>query len=298
MKTVFRLSALLVFILLGLATALQPLPVWALVVPPLTARVNDTAHVLSAGTVQMLEQSLQKLEQDESTQIVVLTIASLEDESLEGFATKVVESWKIGQRGLDNGALLLIAVQDRKIRIETGYGLEGSLTDLVAGRIIRNVIAPDFKRGDYDQGVLDGVTAMIAAVKGEFAGKGDQFDKPRADQGEFLSFLIFGLLLIGNIFRSKKPLAAGIGGAYAPAAAMVFSGFSSWATLLLLIPVGVLGALFATLFIGSGMNRHSGYGGTFPRSGGGGFGGGGFGGGGGFSGGGGSSGGGGASGGW
>ena len=140
----------------------------ALEVPPLTGRVNDTAGMLSATTRQQLEDVLARLEQTDSTQIVVLTIPSLGGEVLEEFSIKVVDQWKIGQKGLDNGALLMIAKNDRKIRIEVGYGLEGSLTDLMAGRIIRNVIVPHFKAGNFDQGVIEGVQAMIKAVRDEY----------------------------------------------------------------------------------------------------------------------------------
>ncbi len=268
---------------------------FALDVPPLTGRVNDTAHILGSSSVRMLEQTLKNLEQADSTQIVVLTIPSLEGESLEAYALKVVETWKIGQKGTDNGALLLIAINDRKIRIETGYGLEGRLTDLVAGRIIRERIAPAFKRGEYDQGVINGVAAMAAAVKGEYTGKG-RTDAPRQQKssGAFLMFLFFGLMVIGNVFSWKKPLAAGFGAVFAPLlATLVFQGLFSWLVIMLLIPVGILGALLASILAGA-RSGHYGSGGFFP---GGGFGGGSFGGGG-FSGGGGGFGGGGASGGW
>ena len=164
MQPLRTLAVLLVAVLL-LLPAGGPVAALALSVPPLTGRVNDTAGVLSPGTVQALEQSLEGLEREESTQIVVLTVPGLEGASLEEYALRVVEVWQPGQKGRDNGALLLIAIADRKIRIEVGYGLEGTLTDALAGRIIRNVIAPNFKRGDYDRGVVDGVAAMVAAVR-------------------------------------------------------------------------------------------------------------------------------------
>lgn len=147
---------------------LVPTHLVALEVPALKARVNDYAAMLSPSTVAQLEGSLKAFEADQSTQLAVLTIPSLEGEVLEQFSIRVAESWKIGQKGKDNGAILLIARDDRKLRIEVGYGLEGSLTDLLSGRIIREVITPRFKQGDFDQGVIDGVTAMMAAVKGEF----------------------------------------------------------------------------------------------------------------------------------
>ncbi|WP_306548856.1 YgcG family protein [Desulfobulbus sp.] len=268
-------------------------PSLALEVPPLTGRVNDLAHVLSPGSVRLLDHSLQVLEQSDSTQIVVLTIPSLDGAVLEEYALKVAETWKIGQKGVDNGALLLIAVNDRKVRIESGYGLEGRLTDLVAGRIIREKIVPAFRRGAFDQGVIDGVSAMIAAVKGEYAGKGDSTRRSgQQDPGGFLVFLVVGLFFIGNVFKWKRPLAIGLGGVFAPVlAAALFSGLFGWLITVLLIPVGMLGAFIASILAGtSGIHRS---GGIFP-----GFGGGSFRGGGGFSGGGGGFGGGGASGGW
>ena len=293
-----RLSGFRILIFVLLAGILAALPVYALEVPHLAARINDTARLLSPATIQHLEQSLAALEREESTQLVVLTIPSLEGENLEQYALKVVEHWKIGQKGLDNGALLLIAYKDRKIRIETGYGLEGSLTDLVAGRIIRDVIAPQFKRGDYDRGVSDGVAAMIAAVKGEFAGKGAQYQGSQQDPGAFLVVVLFGLFLIGNIFRRVKPVAAGVGGAYAPFIGFLVAGITASAALMVLAIGGALAAYVVSLFAASSVRRRSGFGSSFPGGGGfGGFGGGG-GGFGGFGGGGGGSGGGGASGGW
>lgn len=295
MKTVlrFHLLSLVTFLLLTASGLLAP--ALALDVPPLTGRINDTAHLLSPGSIRLLDHSLQALEQNESTQIVVLTIPTLAGASLEEYSLKVAETWKIGQKNLDNGALLLIAVDDRKMRIETGYGLEGRLTDLVAGRIIRDTIAPAFRRGAFDQGVIDGVAAMIAAVKGEYAGTSEATDRAKAkDPVGFVVFLLFGLLFIGNIFRWKKPLAAGVGGLFAPLlAGLLFSGLFGWLIIVLLVPIGMLGAFVASILAGSAGVRRSG--GIFPGMGGG-FGGGL--GGGGFSGGGGGFGGGGASGGW
>ena len=92
----------------------------------------------------------------------------MQGEPLEDFSLQVAEAWKVGQKDLDNGAILLIAKNERKIRIEVGYGLEGSLTDMLSGRIIRDMIVPAFKAGNFDQGVAGGVAAMMAAVKGEY----------------------------------------------------------------------------------------------------------------------------------
>lgn len=140
----------------------------ALEVPPLRGHVNDYAALLSPSAAEYLEQQLTEFERTDSTQIVVVAIDSLADENLEEFSIKVAEAWKIGQKKIDNGAILLIAKNERKIRIEVGRGLEGKLTDLVSGRIIRNQISPKFKQGDFDGGVAAGVAAIMAVVRGEY----------------------------------------------------------------------------------------------------------------------------------
>ena len=146
-------------------------PVQALTVPALKGRVNDYAQILSPATISQLDNALKYFEQQESTQLVVLTVPTLEGDSLEDFSIRVAESWKIGQKKIDSGAILLVAKQEKKLRIEVGYGLEGKLTDLVSGRIIHDIIVPSFKEGNFDQGIINGVTAMMEAVKGEFSAK-------------------------------------------------------------------------------------------------------------------------------
>lgn len=272
----------------------------ALEVPQLSQRVTDKARMLSSATVSQLDQVLSAFEQEESTQIAVLTIGSLQGAGLESFSLKVVENWQLGREDLDNGALLLIVRDDRKIRVEVGYGLEGSLTDLTAGRIIRNTITPQFKNGNFDQGVIDGVSAMIAAVRGEYTGELPQKKQGKQDEVTgyiiFISFLLFNL---GKIFGRNKVLGGAVGAGVLPLITSLFIGFS-WPLFLLLIPAGFLVGYLSSLLLarspssrrsGRSRNRNSG----ISR---GGFGGGSFGGGGGFSGGGGGFGGGGASGGW
>ncbi|MGB0929853.1 MAG: TPM domain-containing protein, partial [Chitinophagales bacterium] len=121
-------------------------------VPYLSSRVNDYGNVLSDAAEQQLERILKIHEDSTSNQIVVLTIGSLEDEFLEGYSEKVATTWKLGTKNNDNGVLLLVSVLDRKMRIEVGYGLEPYLTDAKSSRIIRNVITPSFRQGDYDGG--------------------------------------------------------------------------------------------------------------------------------------------------
>lgn len=268
-------------------------PLMALEVPQLTARVNDHAAILSPATVAQLENSLSLFEQEQSTQIVVLTVPSLEGDSLEDFSLRVAEKWRIGQEDKDNGALLVIAKNDRKIRIEVGYGLEGVLTDLVAGRIIRDVITPQFRNGNFDQGVVEGTAAMMAAVKGEFSaeqGRGSSAGSEN-DPGGLLVPLLIGLFFLGRIFRNRW-LTAGIGGVAAPVLGFFTFG-AHWLIILALIPIGLVAGLLAGIVAASAGSGRMGRGGW---SSGGGFGGGL--GGGGFSGGGGGFGGGGASGGW
>jgi uncharacterized protein len=288
-----RTVSLLVLCLLSLYSAAQSL---GLDVPDLKGRVNDYADLLSPATEASLESVLKSLESTDSTQIVVLTIDSLKGDSLEQFSLRVVEDWKIGQQGLDNGVLLLVARDDRKIRIEVGYGVEGTLTDMAAGRIIRNVIAPAFKQGDFNQGIIDGIGAIVATVRGEFGAEANSVPASanRSDPGGLLTSLIFIFFVFGSLLRRSKIGAAAAGGILSPLLGFLLFGISGLA-LLILIPVGAVGGLAAATLAGStggavSRTGYGGYGGGFGRSSGG-FGGG-------FSGGGGGFGGGGASGGW
>lgn len=272
----------------------------ALEVPELRGRVNDYANMLSPSTENQLNVALQELEQTDSTQIVVLTIPSLEGDSLEDFSIRVAEKWKIGQKGLDNGAILLIAKRDRKLRIEAGYGLEGNMTDLMSGRIIRNVIVPHFKSGQFDQGIIEGVQAMIGVVRGEFkaTSKTKSTRGRRPAFGSIFFLIIMFFFLINMMGRIKKPLGAAAGGLLFPilGASLFHLGLLG---ALILIPVGIIGGLVISLFGGpltfAHMVSSSRRGGIWFGGSGGGFSSGGFGG---FSGGGGGFGGGGASGGW
>jgi uncharacterized protein len=287
------IRAFSVYLLIFWAICLQVEPVHALTVPALKGRVNDYAQILSPATIQQLDNALKYFEQQESTQIAVLTIPTLDGDSLEDFSIRVAESWKIGQKKLDNGAILLIAKQEKKLRIEVGYGLEGKLTDLASSQIIRDVIAPQFKQGNFDQGVIDGVTAMMSAVKGEFNVKASTSPRKNThnnDLGSLIMPLIIFFVVIGTLLHQKKTAAAAVGAIGSPLVGLFFLGFS-WIALLILIIVGLFGGLAAATMQSGGRG-----GGFFPISGGGGFDSGGDSGG--FSGGGGDFGGGGASGDW
>ena len=138
---------------------------YALDIPPLKGYVNDNANMMSASVKAKIESELMAFEKSDSTQIVILTIPSLQGESLEDYSIKVVESWKVGQKGKDNWVLFLVANQEKKMRIEVGRGLEGKLTDLTAGRIVDLVIKPKFKRGEFDAGFIVGIHALIDATR-------------------------------------------------------------------------------------------------------------------------------------
>lgn len=287
-------GALILFLWVPLAYGLD--------VPKLKGHVNDYADILSPYTESQIEGVLSQLEQTDSTQIVVLTISSLEGDALGDYSIRVAEEWKIGQKDSDNGAILLIAKNDRKLRIEVGYGLEGSLTDLISGRIIRGIIAPQFKSGNFDRGVMEGVQAMILAVRGEFkATAKTSRDTRRKSSGHSKLFvLIVFIYLINMMGRLRRPLGAAAGGLFFPIVGAMFFGLSFF-WILALIPLGIFGGLAMSLF-GSPLSfsSTSTHGGRYMTGGLGGLGGfsGGMGGFGGFSGGGGGFGGGGASGGW
>jgi len=187
----------LLILLLGLLVV--PATVSALDVPPLRGRVTDLAGMISPQVELRLEQMLADFERSDSTQVAILTVATLEGESLEEYALKVASSWRLGQAQHDNGALLLVAKQERKIRIEVGYGLEGRLTDLLAGRIVDYEIAPRFKQGDLDGGFLAGTAAIIEAVRGEYRAPAKAKKKQRTPWGLIALFLFLGpgLRLLG-----------------------------------------------------------------------------------------------------
>jgi uncharacterized protein len=268
-------------------------PASALDVPLLRGHVNDTAGMLSSGAVQQLEAALTDFEQTDSTQIVVLTIPTLAGENLEEYSIKVAEAWRIGQKGLDNGAIILLSQQERKIRIEVGRGLEGKLTDLMSGQIIRDIITPRLKAGDIDGGIRAGVASIMEVVRGEYQANTRDLTKSKESAPPVLTLLLFlfvAIIFLGGISRFLGGI-AGAGGL-----PVISSRTLSGLGLFFLGALGFIGFVGGMLLpsIFSGGGRRGSWGGPFI----GGSSSGGFGGGGGFSGGGGSFGGGGASGSW
>jgi uncharacterized protein len=163
-------------------------------VPQLNRYANDFTNTISEANLNQINKELQKFDDVTSNQIVLLVIPSLEDYPLEMFANEVAEKNKIGTKGNDNGILFLVAKNDRKMRIEVGYGLEGALPDALASSIIRNEVAPYFKRNDYNSGVIAGLTAIIAATKGEYVN-----DRKRKNENDEFSFP-WGLIVFIIIF--------------------------------------------------------------------------------------------------
>lgn len=274
-------------------------------VPPLTGRVNDTAGMLSPAAAAELEARLADVERESSHQIVVLTVPSLQGESIEQLGLRVAEAWRLGHKGLDNGVLLLVARDDRRVRIEVGYGLEGVLPDALAARIIRNEITPRFRAGRMDEGIRAGVDAISAAARGEvipsdrLPRRGSERNDARHDPFNVTLFSAFaGGILGATLGGRRRGLRAGIAAAAAGGLALLMLAMLSWSA----IAAAFGGLLGAASGGGLGGGRGpillpGGLGGRGGGFGSGGFGGGGFGGGG-FGGGGGGFGGGGASGSW
>jgi uncharacterized protein len=271
------------------------LTTWAqLAVPPLTARVTDQTGTLTREQQAGLERMLQEFEARKGTQIAVLMVASTKPEPIEQYALRVGEQWKIGRNKVDDGAILVVAKDDRALRIEIGYGLEGVLNDATASRIIREVIVPRFREGDFYGGINAGLDRMMRLIDGEPLPAPQKNASPAAEGGwmQLLPMLLIVALIGGGILRAM------FGRFLGAAATGGVVGFLAW-TLAGTLLIALIAALFAFIFtLGGGGGRRY-YGGGFP-GGGIGFprGGGGWGGGGGFRGGGGSFGGGGASGRW
>lgn len=265
----------------GLAAAADLIPV-----PALSTRIVDLSATLSTGQLAQIEATLRAFEERKGSQLAVLILPTTQPEAIEQYALRVAEQWKLGRKKIDDGALLVIAKDDRTVRIEVGYGLEGALNDATAKRIIDDIIVPHFKQGDYDGGVQAGVAAMIKVIDGEaLPAVVKQYPPLRITQ--LLPLALVAAVVLGGVLRlviGRVPGAL-VTGAIVGLVAWFIAGLA-----LIALAAAALGFFF-TLIGGGRM------GGIYMgRGGGGGWGGGG--GGGGFSGGGGGFGGGGASGKW
>ena len=255
-----------------LGMLLSIFPVWAeTAIPPLRERVTDQANVLTPGDRKALEAKLTAFEQTRGGQIAVLIVESTQPEEIAQYSIRVVEAWKLGRKGVDDGVLMLFAMQDRAMRIEVGRGLEGTIPDAIAKRVIAETITPHFQRGDIAGGINAGADALIKLAAGESLpapvsgqGGGDAL----SDAGP--TILIMAILL-GSILRIffGRLIGASVAGTLAFGAAWLVLG-----TLLAAIVSAVLAFVF-TLMRGGGGRSTGGFGGGSFGGGGGGFGGGG-----------------------
>ncbi|HAI46864.1 hypothetical protein D3C87_823160 [compost metagenome] len=288
----------LLLLCLGLA-----LPAWAqtpAAIPPLSSPVVDTTGTLDAAQIQALQAQALALQQRKGSQLQILMVPTTAPETIEQYTQRVFEQWQIGRKGVDDGVLLVVAKDDRRVRIEPGYGLEGAIPDAIANRVIQEYLAPRFRSNDYAGGLSEASAALVKLIDGEdlpapvsthrASGEG------RSDG--WTMALVIGFF-VGSFLRAllgwlPRPLRALLGGGGAALAAFLLT--SLW------IASGVAGLIGLFLGVSSGragaFARNGGWGGGSGWGGGGWGGGGGFGGGGGWGGGGGRSGGGGASGGW
>jgi uncharacterized protein len=236
-----------------LLLALAPLQAFAQPIPELTGRVVDNAGILAPTTENILNQQLRQHEDSTGNQVAVLTIESLEGYAIEDYSIAVAREWALGTEEFDNGVLLIIAVQDRRMRIEVGFGLEGVLPDATADRIIRHEMKPKFRDGDFDAGVRSGVSAILEAIEGTYEPPPTSSSGvPTRVGGLFALILgaVLGLLpgyliltgtakngvgcaIIGLIFVGVMPLAATI--AFFAGLGMLFFGES----VLVLIPIAI-----------------------------------------------------------
>lgn len=195
------------FILAWLIFALLSVVALALEVPERPeGRVTDRTRTLSGNEIAALEQKLADFEGETTNQIAVLLIPSLGGDSLEDYSIRLAEKWKIGQKGKNNGVILLVVKNERRLRIEVGYGLEGALPDGLAGSIIRDEIAPRFKAGQFYRGIDAGITAIMAATKGEYkAPRKRERGSPGSPWWIFLPFvLVFGAAAVWNLIARKR----------------------------------------------------------------------------------------------
>ena len=280
----FCLCSLMLFLPLALKAQVP--------VPALTAQVVDTTGTLNAAQQAELIQKLQAFEAAKGSQIAVLLVQSTKPEEIEQYSLRVAETWKIGRKKIDDGAILVVALQDKTLRIEVGYGLEGALTDITSKRIIEEIIIPQFRQGDVAGGIAAGVDQMMKVIEGEPLP--EPVKTPAKSKGsavEEMAPLLFMLaIFLGGGLRKaigKLPAAMATGGVVF-VLAWLFAG-----TVIIAILAAIAAAVITLFGNTGGMGRLGGLGGGFGGGGGrrgGGFGGGGFGGGGGGFGGGGASG--------
>jgi uncharacterized protein len=193
------------------ATLLALMLCWAfaaladVAVPPLAGRVVDKTATLSSGDIASLDRTLKDFETRKGSQVAVLIVPTTQPETIEQYSLRVAEAWKIGRRKIDDGAILVVAKDDRKLRIEVGYGLEGALNDATAKRIIDEVITPKFRNSDFGGGISDGVNRILRVIDGEPLPAPAQRQQQNTGLLSHIDplnpFLIVAVIVVGGIFR-------------------------------------------------------------------------------------------------
>lgn len=208
-------------------------PALSLEVPPLTGRVVDRAGVIPEDVERRITDRLAAYEQRTGHQVAVLTVPSLEGDPIEDFSVRVVEAWRLGTEGRDDGMLLLLAVQDREVRVEVGYGLEGAVPDVVASRVIREVMVPRLRQGDYAAAVDDALDVLLPAAAGEAVGPAPATGPPRGTP--LLSTVLVLLLIVvvtSALWMLPRVARALLGGAVGGGLGMALLGSLGLALLL------------------------------------------------------------------
>ena len=213
-------------------------------VPPLSGRVVDQTGTLSAGDISSLTQTLRDLETRKGSQVAVLIVPTTAPETIEQYSIRAAEAWKIGRKKIDDGALLVVAKNDRKLRIEVGYGLEGSLTDATASRIIDEIIVPKFRSGDFAGGVSAGVARIVAVIDGEklpAPAPRQQSDSGSLNFDPLNPFFIIPVLLFGGLIRS---LLGRLIGSVASGGLVALIAWYLFGSLLAAVLAGVIASIF------------------------------------------------------
>src|SRR5579863_5330986 len=216
-------------------------------VPPLSGRVVDQTGTLSASDAAALTQRLKDLETRKGSQVAVLIVPTTQPETIEQFSIRVAEAWKIGRKKIDDGAILVVAKNDHKLRIEVGYGLEGALTDVTSSRIINEIIVPKFRSGDFAGGISAGVERIIAVIDGEKLPAPVSHEQ-KTDLFSHIDplnpFVLFGLIIVGGILRSVLGRLVGSAAAGGVVAALAWFVAGSLAASLILGGVAFLLTMF------------------------------------------------------
>ena len=252
---------LLLYLSLVLWNVLSVHSATALEVPALSGRVVDLGHLLPDDVAESLGRELAEHEGRTGNQVVVLTIPSLEGESLEEYSHRVATTWKLGGKGVDNGVLLLVVPGERRIRIEVGYGLEGTLTDAVTSQIIRRDIVPKFRAGDVPGGIAAGVRAILGTIEGTYAAP-ERTARSGGDDhsGVFFIAVLIGALIGGPLLGGRLKI---LGSAVSAVLSFVIALPAGLRLAILAGLCGMMAALFlAALFGGRGS---FGRGGRRPR---------------------------------